>query len=416
MPEFLGELYDPLGAHMDDPYPFYTRARRETPIFFSPVLDAWVVTRLEDVRNVLRDWRTFSSVNSLRPFAPLSPDVYAVLAEGYPPPPIMISLDGEEHRRLRRPSAAGLSAERVDATEPYITERATALIDVFAADGHTDFMASYANPLPVSVICHVMGFAPEHHEMIGEDGRLAAALTLVHRFSAKEQKVEAARRWVRCQHMIGEYVRDRRAEPRADMISDLVAALAPADAPLTLDQEAEIVGSVFGTTLAGHITTSALLGNGLLRLLNHRDQWRLLCERPDLIPNAVEEIARFDTPTHIFLRKATKDTTVAGQPLPAGAELAVWLAAAGRDEDAFDRAEEFDITRKPEANHVTFGHGAHFCVGAGLARREVEVSLRLLTERLPGLRLVPGRQIAYRPSLDHRGPMSVQIAWDLTPP
>jgi cytochrome P450 len=177
---------------------------------------------------------------------------------------------------------------------------------------------------------------------------------------------------------------------------------------LTAEQEAELANMVFGIALPGHITTSALLGNGLLRLLRERAQWRLLSERPDLIPNAVEEVARFATPTHIFLRLATKETTVAGQRLPDGAEVAVWLAAANRDEAAFERAEEFDITRRPRPN-VVFGHGAHYCLGAGLARRQIEVSLRLLTERLPDLHLVPDQEIKFRPTLDHRGPMSLLV-------
>jgi cytochrome P450 len=410
MPESLGDLYDPLGAHLDEPYPFYTRARREAPIFFSPVLNAWVVTRMADVRKVLRDGETFSSANVLRPFAPLNQGVPLILAQGYPLTASMITADGEEHRRQRAPQAAGFLPESVDAAEPYIVIRATALLDAFAGDGRTDFVAAYANPLPVSVICHLVGFDPEDHEMIGDDSRAAASLGMGHQFRTEQEQLDAAHSWVRCQHTIGRHVRDRRAAPRDDMISELINAFVPGDGPLTAGQEAELVNMFFGITLPGHITTSALLGNGLLRLLRHPEQWRLLCERPDLIPNAVEEIARFDTPTHIFLRLTTKETTVAGQRLSAGAEIAVWLAAANRDESVFERAEEFDITREPRPN-VVFGHGAHFCLGAGLARRQIEVSLRLLTERLPGLRLVADQRIRFRPTLDHRGPLSLQLTW-----
>src|SRR4051794_22930562 len=140
MPESLGDLYDPLGAHLDDPYPFYTRARRETPIFFSPALNAWVVTRMADVKKVLRDGETFSSANTLRPFSPLSPEVYPILAEGYPQTNSMITLDGAAHRRQRAPQAARFLPESVAAAERYIVRRATELVDAFAADGRTDFM------------------------------------------------------------------------------------------------------------------------------------------------------------------------------------------------------------------------------------------------------------------------------------
>jgi cytochrome P450 len=407
----LGELYDPLGVHLDDPYPFYTRARRAERVFFSPVLGAWVVTRLADVRRVLRDEDTYSSANALRPFTPFPPAVYAELARAYKRGPAYITTDGEQHRRLRAPSAAGFAPERVAAAEPYIVERATKLVEEFGGAGRADFMACYANRLPVDVICHMVGFPPEESAAIGDDSRRAASLAMGYRFGSEAEQVEAARCWVRFEQSVARHVADRHAAPREDFISELVARFAPGGAPLTREQEAMLVGQVFGVTLPGHITTSALLGNGLLRLLTQRDQWRLLCQRPDLLPNAVEEIARYDTPTHMFLRVTTKDTELAGQHLPAGTEVVLWLAAANRDETAFDRAEEFDITRPLPAQHVVFGHGAHFCLGAGLARREIEVSLRVLTERLPSLRLVPDQQITFRPTLVHRGPMSLHVQW-----
>jgi hypothetical protein len=215
---------------------------------------------------------------------------------------------------------------------------------------------------------------------------------------------------VRFQRLIMRYVTDRREAPRDDVISDCIASYAPGAGPLTTEQMEGLVSQVFGVALPGHITTSALLGNGLLRLLSRPGRWRLLCERPDLVPNAAEEIARYDTPTHIFLRVTTADTSLGGHDFPAGTEIALCLASANRDEEAFDRAEEFDITRPPQAN-VVFGQGAHYCPGAGLARREVEISLRLLAERLPGLRLAPGRRTEYRGTLDHRGPLAVHLEW-----
>ncbi len=413
MPESLGDLYDPFGVHMDDPWPFYARAQRETPIFFSPALKAWVVTRLDDVRKVLRDGKTYSSSNVLRPLSPFSPRVFPVLAQGYPMVPPLLMLDGEQHRRQRTPYADDLSADHVTGLEPYITKQATALVDKFTANGRTtDFVAGYANPLPVSVTCHVMGFAPEDHETIGDDTRFAAGLAMGHRYESENEQVEAAQAWVRAQKLIGRYAVDRRAKPEHDLISHVVAAWAPGDGPLTPQQEAGIVGELFGVIIAGHNTPSAALADGLLRLLDDREQWRLLCRQPDLIPNAIEEIARFSTPFHIFLRKTTEETTLAGQRLPAGAEIAVWLAAANRDESVFERANEFDITRPVKGNHVGFGVGAHFCVGAGLARRELDVTLRLLTERLPELRLVPDQQITFCPSISQRGPLSVYVTWD----
>ncbi|WP_187414978.1 cytochrome P450 [Nonomuraea sp. PA05] len=406
----LGDLYEPLHQHHADPYPFYERARREEPLFYSPAIGAWVVTRMADVRRILRDSRTFSSANTLRPFTPFPPAVVAELSKGYPNLASYITMDGDEHRRLRGPASAALTPERVDAIEPYITERATRLIDGFAKDGGVEFMAGYANRLPVDVIARLIGFAEEDSAAFGDDSRTAASMGMGHRFSSEEEQIECARTWVRFQQLIERYVTARRADPRDDLISDYIAAFAPGAEPLTFEGMAELIGLVLGVAVPGHITTSALLGNGLLRLLSQPEQWRLLCERPGLVANAAEEIARYDTPTHIFLRVSTADATVGGQDFPAGTEFALCLASANRDDDAFERGEIFDITRVPRAN-VVFGQGPHYCPGAGLARREVEISLRLLTERLPGLRLVAEQRIEYRGTLDHRGPLALWLEW-----
>jgi cytochrome P450 len=411
MHDILGDEYDPLGKHLADPYPFYARAQREKPIFYSSRLGAWVVTRLAEARKVLRDEETFSSINVLRPLAPLSPEVLPILFGGYPLVPVFVVMDGEQHRRQRQPWATGFGPDRVEAVRHYLVDRATALAEKLSAGSSAEFMTGYANPLTVSVICHMMGFAPEHHHAVGEDTRKAATLAMGHAFLSDEEQVEAAESWVRSQQLIGGYVAERMAEPRDDLISEAISAYAPHDAVRTEDEEAELVGAIFGVTLAGHIAPAAWLGDGVLRLLEHPKQWRLLCDQPELIPNAVEEIARFCPPEHIFLRQTTRDTTLAGQELPAGAEVAVWLAAANRDEAAFDQPAEFDITRTGRMSHVTFGHGPHFCVGASLGRLELEISLRILTERLPKLRLVPGQPAISRPSLAHRGPIAVPVTW-----
>jgi len=411
MGESLGDEYDPLGRHLDDPFPFYARAQREMPVFFSSKLGVWVVTRMADVRRVLREERTFSSVNSLRPLEPLSMEVLPVLFSGYPLVPVFVVMDGEQHAQKRHPWSAGFESDRVAAVRPYLEQRAEALADDLAATGTSaEFMATYANPLAVSVVCHMIGFAPEHHGEIGEDTRNAATLAMGHLFVSEEQQVEAAQAWVRSQQLFASCVADRRAAPRDDLISEVVAAYAPGHDPLTEDEEAELVCSLFGVTLAGHITPSAVLGAGLLQLLEHPDQWRLLRDRPELIPNAAEEIIRFCAPTHIFLRQTIRSTVLGGQELPADAEVAVCPAAANRDETVFGNPGEFDITRASAGSHVTFGHGPHYCLGAGLGRLELVTTLRILAERFPGLHLVPGQPATWRPSLVQRGPATVFVA------
>lgn len=410
--ESLGSIYDPLGEHLEDPWPFYERAQATAPVFYSPVIKAWVVTRFADVRQVLRDGEAFSSANVLRPLVPFGFRVILVLMRGYRLQPPLLMLDGEQHRHQRHPYAVGFGADRVDALDDHLTRTAAQLVAEFAAAGSADLVKDYANPLTVSAVCRLIGFAPEDHRSLGDDTRLAAGLAMGHRFRSTDEKLEAARAWVRSQQLIGRYVRDRRAHPREDMISHVVSNFAPGEGRLTAKQEAMLAGELFGVTIAGHNTPSAAIADGLFHLLRHQDQWRLLCERPELIPGAVEEIVRYCTPFHIFLRKTTRETILAGQRLPAGAEVAVWLAAANRDRSAFERADEFDVTRSSGPSHIGFGVGPHFCVGAALAKREIATTLRLLTERFPRLRLEPGQRISYVPSLSQRGPVSVRVVWD----
>ncbi|WP_433334803.1 cytochrome P450 [Spirillospora sp. CA-294931] len=412
MSESVGDEYDPLGRHIDDPYDFYLRAQREMPVFFSSKLGIWVVTRMADVKKVLRDGTTFSSVNNLRPLEPLSMEVLPVMFSGYPLVPVFLVMDGEEHQTHRAPWAAGFTAERVEAVRPYITDRATALADdLIAGDSPGDFMAAFANPLANSAIAHILGIADEDHAALGEHTRKAVKIAIGYACRSEEEQVESARSWLHSQRLVGEYVTARRAEPRDDLISEAIEAYAPDGAPLDEDVEAELVGSAWGITLAGQITTSAALGAGVLRLLEHPEQWRLLCDRPDLVPNAAEEILRYCAPGHLFLRQTTADTVLAGQQVPAGAEVAVCPAAANRDEAAFDRPGEFDITRQAPSGHVAFGHGPHYCIGFRLARLELEVSLRILTERFPKLRLVPDQPATWRASVIQKGPATVPVAW-----
>jgi cytochrome P450 len=162
--------------------------------------------------------------------------------------------------------------------------------------------------------------------------------------------------------------------------------------------------------VAGHTTTSSLLGTGLVHLLEDRSRWLLLRERPELIPGAVEEMARFDPAVQSFFRVTTRPAEVGGVRLEPGTELLLLYGSANRDEALCEHPEEFDITRAP-TRHLAFGMGLHACVGAGLARTELRVSLETLTRRLPDLRLDTDQEIRIRPGLNHRGPWWLHVTW-----
>ncbi|BCB91372.1 cytochrome P450 [Phytohabitans suffuscus] len=404
----LAESYDPLGAHLDDPYPFYTRARRTEPVFFSPRLDAWVVTRFDDVDAILKDPEAFSSANSLRPVRQLYPATLAAFAEGYPRTPDHVTSDGAAHRRLRAPYTRRLAPGAVKAIEPSIRERATALVESFAAARGADLVARYAAPLPLDTAAALFGIAPADVPTARSGSESLFKLGSADLSEAGEAR--AAAEYVAFQHLVAGYVRRRRATPEDDMISDVVAALAPGGGPLTFDQEAELVGTICATIGAGHITTTDTIANAVRALLRHPEQWDLLRRRPELVPNAVEEALRFESPVPTIFRRATRPVEVAGVDVPHGADLLLVFASANRDEDRYPDAGRFDVTRAP-SRHFGFGAGVHTCVGAALARAQARIALRVLVERLPGMTLAPGHTVRLQPSINVRGPLALQLRW-----
>lgn len=405
-----------LDALQRDPYPVYSRARRAEGLTYVPELDAWLVARDADVREVLLRPEDFSSVQSLRPDVMPSPAALAVLGRGLGNRPTVVTTDGAAHRRHRAPLNSGLSAARVAALLPYAAEVADELVDGFAADGRTELMASYAGRLPGAVVGRLLGLDPADVPAAVHGGHRAEQLLF--RPMTEAEQVEAAEDVVALQHLLDTCIRDRRAHPRDDLCSALVAALAPGTGELTLDQRHELVATLQNFLIAGHLTTTALIGTTLLHLLGHPDQWRLLCAKPELIPAAVEEAARYDTAVQGFRRTTTRPVTLAGTRLPAGATVFVAYGSANRDETRYERADTFDITRsltRPHIRHVAFGHGAHGCPGSQLARAQLRLTIELFARRLPGLSLAEGHEVVMRPTLIHRSPQELHLTWEPGP-
>ncbi|MDP9795097.1 cytochrome P450 [Catenuloplanes nepalensis] len=405
----LAESYDPLGAHAEDPYPFYAEARSREPVFYSPRIDAWVVTRFADVEAVLKDWAGFSSADSLRPIRPLYPATVTVLAEGFPQRPDHVTSDGEAHRRLRSPYTRHLTAPgRVKGLEPSVRTLAETLVDGFAGAGGGDVIPRFAKPLPLRTAAAMFGFAPEDVPTVRDGSESSFRLGSVDLTEADE--VAAARAVVAFERLVARYAHRRRTAPNGDLISDVTAALADGDGPLTPDQEAELVTTVTSTFGAAHITTADLIGSALNLLAAHPDQWRSLCRRPELIAGAVEEVLRFEAPIPTMFRRATRAAVIGGVEIPQGADVLVVFASANRDEERYPDAGRFDVTRKP-ARHFAFGAGVHTCVGAAPARAQARVALQVLTERLPGLSPASGSAAPIRRSINVRGPLSLELSW-----
>ncbi|MGW0754073.1 cytochrome P450 [Streptomyces sp. NPDC002587] len=393
-----------------DPYPLYDRARRTGGLTYVPEFDAWLVARDRDVREVLLRAEDFSSANALLPDVALSEGALGVLPRGFGPRPTVVSTDGAAHRRHRAPLNRGLSASRVARLVPYARACARELVDGFAADGSAELVEAYARRLPGMVVGRLIGLDPADVPAAVYGGYRAEELLF--RPLSPEGQVAAAEDVVALQHLLDGYVRDRRARPRDDMCSVMVAALAPGDAGLTIEQRHEAVANVQNLLIAGFLTTSALIATTLLHLLSDRRQWRMLCADPSLVPAAVEEAARHDTAVQAFRRTTTRPVTLAGTKLPAGTTVLVAYGSANRDEERYERPGEFDITRPGNLHHLSFGHGPHGCPGSQLAREQLRLTLDLFTRRLPDLRLDGDRpRPRIRPTLIHRSPQDLYVTW-----
>jgi cytochrome P450 len=402
------ELHGRLDELQRDPYPHYARARRTEGLVHVPELDAWLVARDADVREVLRRPEDFSSANALRPDILPSPAALAVLGGGFGGRPVVVTADGPRHQELRAPIVRGLSPARVAAVLPYAAERVAALIDAFAKDGHVELMSAYARRLPGEVIGRIVGLDPGDVPAVVHGGHRAEEL-LFHPLD-EDGQVAAAQDVVTMQHVLDELVRERRARPREDLATELIASLAAGDGDLTLDQRHELVAHVQNLMLAGHLTTTALIGTTVLHLLRHPRQWELLCAEPGRIPAAIEEAARYDTALQGFRRVTTRTVTLAGTELPAGSSVFVAFGAANRDADRHPRPDAFDITRTP-GRHLAFGSGVHSCPGSQLAREQLHLTLKLLTRRLPDLRLSGDHPVTMRPTMIHRSPETLHLDW-----
>jgi len=378
-----------------DPYAAFARGRQSTGPAFVPAVGAWVVARHDDVLEVLRRADEFSSANTLPRDEMLPPAARAELADSIGGRPVVVNSDGAAHRRYRAPLLAGLTPARVEQVVPFIGQRAAELVEGFVEDGHVEFVSRYTSVLASETIGRLIGLEPEE---VAQAVHGTTQALIMYFFPVGDQhKAQAARKFAELRAMIDAHVRRRHAEPSDDLSSALLGALAPdgdggsGSGELTLDQRHEVASNVLNLFIAGFITATPLLGTMVLNLLRHRDQWELLCAKPELIPAAVEEATRYDTSMQSVRRITTAPVTLAGVEIPAGATLLVALASANRDAEVHDQPDTFDITRPTgaTARHLSFGHGPHACVGAQLFREEARATLRVLTERLPNLRLAP---------------------------
>lgn len=404
----LGAEFNPFhGAQLENPYPFYARARREEPVFYSPVTRLWYVTRYDDIVAVLKDPARFSSAQSVDLPLDFTPETREAIRTSYLSRCSLVDNDPPSHTQIRRMVNKAFAARRTSELEARVRAIAAELIDRFAARGHADLVKELAFPLPMRVILDLLGAPAE--DLARLKGWSDDWMTLVAVQLTPEQQREVVGRLLESERYWMRLIEERRAQPRDDLLSDLVKASQEEQPPVPLLQLINVCAVL---VLAGHETTMNLLGHCVYRLLSAPDQWRLVCEDPANIPRAVEETLRADTSVHALMRTTTEPVEVGGVALPKGAQLALLFASANHDEAHFQDGARFDLRREDATRHIAFGHGIHYCVGAPLARLELRIALELLIERLPGLRLVPDQKLTYVVNPVHRGLKALEIAWD----
>jgi cytochrome P450 len=362
----------------DHPFPVFDQVRQSGPVHDVNLADghrAFLVLGYAAAREALNHPDLSKDM-----LAALSHDG-AVVAEGLPGPAFarhMLSVDPPDHTRLRRLAAGAFRRARLEALEPRIRQLVAELLDELAASqGPVDLVAGFARPLPFAVIGELLGIdRTDQARLAGWFARLFAPYT------GADPPADAVAASNALVDYLDDLVDSRWEAPTEDLVGDLVRACR--DDLLTRQ---ELLSTLFQLIVAGHDTTTSLIGNGVAVLLGHPDQLAALVAEPSWVPRAVEEMLRFDAPVHhATFRYAVRDLTIAGVTVPAGVQVLVNLAAAGRDPDRNDDPDAFDV-RRTGAAHVAFGHGIHHCLGAPLARLEAEIAFTELLRRFPEMRL-----------------------------
>jgi cytochrome P450 PksS len=388
-----------------NPYPFYARLRAEAPV--CPVTlpqkqTAWLLTRYDDVVMAMKDERfAKDKLNALTPQQaakqPWVPAMFKPLERN------MLDLDAPDHTRLRALVHKAFTPRLIEQMRERIQSLSDELLDAVEGQGRMDLIRDYALPIPTTIIAQMLGVPVEDRHKFHRWSN-----TIVSSTPSGWGMLKAIPDAIAFMRYIRKLIKARRAAPQDDLISALVQA---EEAGEQLSED-ELVAMIFLLLVAGHETTVNLIGNGVLTLLEHPDQLEQLRNEPSLFKPAVEELLRYASPVEMATeRYAREDITIAGITIPRGALVFAVIASANRDERRFANPDRLDITREPN-KHLAFGQGAHYCLGAPLARLEGQIAINTLLRRSSELRLaVAPRAVRWRRALVLRGLEALPVAW-----
>ena len=404
---FDTELLTP--AYLADPYQYYRALREREPVYWSDRLNAWVLTRYDDVLSALRNPLLISGQRVQSYADSLPPDAAASLQPlFYQIGKWIGNMDPPAHTRLRRLVTGAFTPRMVEGLRPRITALVNELLDKAFESDPTDFIAEFAYPLPAIAIAEMLGVPAEERDrfMVWSDALTAYLGTGKPELRVAQQASDSASQLTA---FFRETVDARRKQPRDDLISALVEMEEEGDR-LTEHEMLSMCGFLI---VAGHETTMSLLGNGMLALLRNREQFDQLSNDPRLAKSAlhfVEEFLRFDSPVQHQTRVAAERLDVGGREIRSGQRVMPFLGAANRDPAQFPDPDRLDLARSPN-KHLAFGIGAHFCLGAPLARLEAMIAFRTIADRFPNTRLsVNADALEWRHHTSIRSPVRLSVS------
>jgi cytochrome P450 len=385
-----------------NPYPAYTELRNAGRIHYDERIDHWLITRYADVNALLRDrrfGRTYLHLATHEQMGrPSEPEMQApfwhVVRNG------MLDREPPDHTRLRSLVSKAFTPRRVEALRTTIQGIVDGLVDEGLARGEFDMLATVLEPLPVTVIAELLGIPEADRHLLRP---WSGEICLMYELNPSE---EYARRAVRASIEFGDYLRDlaraRRTNPGTDLISGLTQVVEAGDR-LTED---ELIGTCVLLLNAGHEASVNGSGNGWWALFRNPDQLARLRADRSLLPTAIEELLRYDTPLQLFERWVLEDSEICGTQVPKGAELGLMFGSSNRDPDVFSDPDRLDLARDPNP-HISFGAGVHFCLGAPLARLEMQVAFETILRRMPRLELLAEPE--WKPTYIIRGLKSLPV-------
>ena len=367
----------------DDPHAIYRRIREAFPVYLDEMAGSHVITRYKLARETLNDRTMLRGPDKVDPPGPFTQRLVENFVEDPDTGEVrsysILLMDEPHHSRVRTPIAKALYA-RAAKCKPLVDEIIDEKLDAVEPRGGFDLLNDFSIPLPIDVIGAILGVDIERRGEFREWSE--GVIQVLNPFRTPEQTASLERSGEAIQSYFNSQIADRRANPRDDLISDVVQL--QADGAQLKDEE--IISNLVGLLVGGNLTTSDLIGNGVYALLTHPAELAKLKAHPGIVNQVVEEVLRYDGPVDITARVTPREMEIGGCPMKARASVLALLRAANHDPEVFDNPDAFDVTRKPTP-HVAFGGGSHICIGAPLARIEAQAALTKLFSRFPNLRL-----------------------------